>query len=194
MGQAFRRATGRIAASSPPTKAKTSVDRKPSVSPTEEVKISRTAAPSDGRDRPDEMQQYNADNVLEERDPRYDEMLGQMLGRIRTKPGGKLEMGESSVGERDKRPMPKLRNTKPDSTRYEERPAPPGTLNVAQLRHIMLLHQGKAEDHNGPMDINQIAEKYRLDVMQVKTILQFLAVPSEDSSNQEKPTAKDLST
>lgn len=93
-------------------------------------------------------------------------------------------MLQSSVGERDKRPMPKLRNTTPDSTRYEERPAPPGTLNVAQLRHIMLLHQGKAEDHNGPMDANQIAEKYRLDVRQVKTILQFLAVPSEDSSKQ----------
>lgn len=93
-------------------------------------------------------------------------------------------MLQSSVREREKRPMPKLRNTTRDSTRYEERPAPPGTLNVAQLRHIMLLHQGKAEDHDGPMDANQIAEKYRLDVEQVKTIFQFLATPPEDSSKQ----------
>lgn len=36
----------------------------------------------------------NAENVLEERDPGYDAMLGQMVGRIQSKPGGKLEMGE----------------------------------------------------------------------------------------------------
>lgn len=37
------------------------------------------------------------DNVLEERDPKYDAMLGQMVGRIQSKPGGKLEMGEVSL-------------------------------------------------------------------------------------------------
>ncbi|KAL7251917.1 hypothetical protein ACSBR1_013717 [Camellia fascicularis] len=35
----------------------------------------------------------NAENILEEQDPQYDAMLGQMVGRIRSKPGGKLEMG-----------------------------------------------------------------------------------------------------
>lgn len=34
------------------------------------------------------------DNVLEERDPKYDTMLNQMVGRIKAKPGGKAEMGE----------------------------------------------------------------------------------------------------
>lgn len=34
--------------------------------------------------------------TLEERDPKFDAMLGQMVGRIRAKPGGKLEMGEVS--------------------------------------------------------------------------------------------------
>ncbi|XP_044486334.1 uncharacterized protein LOC123211601 [Mangifera indica] len=159
MGQAFRRATGRNA-----------VDRKPPVNPTEEVKISRTAAPFHGRNRPSKLlfTHFNANNVLEEREPRHDEMLGQMLGRVRTKPGGKLEMGESSVGERDNRPMPQLPNTTLD----KERPVPPGTLN------------GKAEDHEGPMDANQIAEKCRLAVVQVKPILQFLAGPSENSSKR----------
>lgn len=84
------------------------------------------------------------------------------------------------------RPLPKLRNTNPESGRYEERPAPPGTLNVKQLRDIMLLHQGKADDHNGPMDIQQIAEKFRLDVAQVQRILQFMSLPPEDSSKQKK--------
>lgn len=39
----------------------------------------------------------NADSVLEERDVKYDAMLSQMAGRIKTKPGGKLEMGEVSL-------------------------------------------------------------------------------------------------
>ena len=41
----------------------------------------------------------NSENVLETRDPKYDAMLNQMMGRITTKPGGKLEMGEVSVCE-----------------------------------------------------------------------------------------------
>ncbi|TXG71747.1 hypothetical protein EZV62_000326 [Acer yangbiense] len=184
MGQAFRRATGRIPASSS-SKTKTAVDRRPPVAPTEEPKISRTAA-FDGGDQSDGNRQVNAENVLEKRDPKYDAMLNQMMGRITTKPGGKLEMGEAFVVERYNRPMPKLRNTKPDSSGYEERPVPPGTLNVAQLRHIMLLHQGKADDHDGPMDVNQIAKKFRVDVMQVQAILQSLSLPPEDNSKQKK--------
>lgn len=35
-------------------------------------------------------------NILEERDPEYDAMLKKMAGTIRSKPGGKLEMGEVS--------------------------------------------------------------------------------------------------
>ena len=87
--------------------------------------------------------------------------------------------------ERYDRPMPKLRNTKPDSSRYEEGSALPGTLNVAQLRHIMLLHQGKADDHSGSMDIHQIAEKFQLEVAQIQQILQFVSLPPEEG-NKEK--------
>lgn len=36
----------------------------------------------------------NNDNLLEERDLEYDAMLDKMAGRIKTKPGGKPEMGE----------------------------------------------------------------------------------------------------
>lgn len=32
--------------------------------------------------------------VLAEQDPMYDDMLRHMVGRITSKPGGKLEMGE----------------------------------------------------------------------------------------------------
>lgn len=185
MGQAFRRASGRIKASpsiDSATKPKIVVDHQPPVvGPTDVSKISRTVEHVGAIDS-DDTPRINADNVLEERDPKYDAMLSQMAGRISSKPGGKLEMGEASVVERYNRPMPKLRNTKPDSGGYEERSVPPGTLNVAQLRHIILLHQGKADDHEGPMDIQQIAKKFRVDVVQVERIVQFLSVPPEDSS------------
>ena len=36
------------------------------------------------------------DDVVEERDSEYDAMLSKMVGRIQTKPGGKLETGEVS--------------------------------------------------------------------------------------------------
>ncbi|KAJ8766368.1 hypothetical protein K2173_022427 [Erythroxylum novogranatense] len=181
MGQAFRRASGRIRATDP--SPKTAVDRRPPVGSTDKVDISRTTTlynenqtgvDSDGPPR------VNPENILDERDPQYDAMLGQMLGRIRSKPGGKAEIGEASVVERYNRPMPKLRNTKTDSGRYEDRPVPPGTLNVTQLRHIILLHQGKAEDHEGPMSIHLIAEKFQLEVAQVERIVQSISLPPED--------------
>ncbi|KAB1214017.1 hypothetical protein CJ030_MR5G017280 [Morella rubra] len=97
-------------------------------------------------------------------------------------------MFQAFVVERYNKPMPKLRNTKPDSGRYEERPVLPGSLDVAQLRHIILLHQGKADDHEGPMNVEQIAEKFRVDVEQVQRILQFVSLPPEDSSKQKNNT------
>lgn len=93
---------------------------------------------------------------------------------------------QASVVERQNRPMPKLRNTKPNSGQYEERPVPAGTLNVSQLRHIILLHEGKADDHNGPMDAHQIAEKFRVEVVQIQKILQFLSHPPEGSEDKNK--------
>lgn len=39
----------------------------------------------------------NAENLLEERDPKFDSMLNQMVGRIKSKPGGKPEMGEVGI-------------------------------------------------------------------------------------------------
>lgn len=125
-------------------------------------------------------------NVLEERDPQFDVMLNKMVGRIQTKPGGKAEMGEAFVVQNYKRPLPKLRNTTPESGRYEDRPVPQGTLNVKQLRHIILLHEGKADDHNGPMDIHQIAEKFQVDVTQIQKVVQSLSLPPEDNSKTEK--------
>ncbi|KAJ4847054.1 hypothetical protein Tsubulata_037447 [Turnera subulata] len=190
MGQAFRRASGRIRAADPPPKSVP--DRRPPPSaPADKVEVSRPTTTTtssqynnqNGLDS-DGPPRVNVDNVLETKDPQYDAMLSQMVGRIKAKPGGKLETGEAHVVERYDRPMPKLRNTKPDSGRVDDQAAPPGTLNVAQLRHIMLLYQGKADDHDGPMDINQIAKKFRLEVAQLQKVLQFVSLPPEDSKKQ----------
>ncbi|KAK2991997.1 hypothetical protein RJ640_014858 [Escallonia rubra] len=203
MGQAFRRASGRIRSTSidaaPPSQLKKAVDRTP---PAEAPAAGSSAPPVSVLDvlvivchsnsyflilyMQDDSPRANTENVLEERDPQYDAMLSQMVGRIQAKPGGKLEMGEAFVVEKSRRPMPKLRNTTPESGRYEEKSVPAGTLNVAQLRHIVLLHEGKADDYDGPMDIHQIAEKYRIDVEQVRRTLQFLSLPPEDSNNRKK--------
>jgi hypothetical protein len=193
MGQAFRRASGRIRATSQTdtssfSNPKITVDHRPpskiaADKPVETAKPVKLESFNDD-DRP----KANLDNILEERDPKFDAMLGQMLGRITSKPGGKLEMGEASLVERYNRPMPKLRNTKPNSAQYEERPVAAGTLNVAQLRHIILLHEGKADDHNGPMDVHQIAEKFRIDVGQIQKILQFLSHPPEGRSEDKNKT------
>lgn len=173
MGQAFRRATGRIGSSTvdaASSQLKKPIDRRP---PALNVGPVAESSPK-----------VAVKNTLEERDPKFDAMLSQMVGRIQAKPGGKLEMGEATVVEKYDRPLPKLRNTTSESSRYEERPAPTGTLNVAQIRKIVLLHQGRSEDHKGPMDINEIAEQFRVDAAQVQRILQFVSLPPEDTSKK----------
>ncbi|KAJ4969074.1 hypothetical protein NE237_015775 [Protea cynaroides] len=189
MGQALRRASGRVRSSSPDA-APTSVShvkknveyQRPPVVPPETTKNSDGGS-NEAQDSVD-ISRVKTDTVLEERDPQYDVMLNQMVGRIRSKPGGKLEMGEAFVVENYNRPMPKQRDAKPGSGQYEENPVPPGTLNVAQLRQIILLREGKSDDHDGPMDIHQIAEKFRVDTVQVQRILQFLSMPPEKNSKE----------
>ncbi|KAK6913788.1 hypothetical protein RJ641_021109 [Dillenia turbinata] len=44
---------------------------------------------------------------------------------------------------------------------------------------------GKADDHQGPMDVQQIAEKFQIDVSQVQKILQFISLPPEDNNKQQ---------
>lgn len=179
MGQAFRRATGRIGSSTLDTASsqlKKPIDRRP---PPVNKTLTDNVGPAT-----ESSPKVAVKNTLEERDPKFDAMLSQMVGRIQAKPGGKLEMGEATVVEKYDRPLPKLRNTTSESSRYEERPAPTGTLNVAQIKEIILLHQGRSDDHKGPLDINGIAERFRVDAAQVQRILQFVSLPPEDTSKK----------
>lgn len=95
-------------------------------------------------------------------------------------------LSQAHVVEKYNRPLPKLRSTRPDSGSFEQRPVPAGTLNAAQLRQVILLHQGKAEDHTGPMDARQIAEKFRVDVAEIERILRFVSLPPENEKKEEK--------
>ncbi|EPS64545.1 hypothetical protein M569_10240 [Genlisea aurea] len=194
MGQAFRRATGKIAGSSSETASQLvkPIERRrpppfhppPTAAPIDD-KVPKQEVISPGDTTP----RLNPENVLEVRDPDYDTMLSQIVGRIQAKPGGKLEMGEAAVVEKYRRPLPKLRNTRPDSDSYDERPAPPGTLNVKQLRQIILLHQGKSDDHDGPMDVPQIASRFNVTAAQVNSIINFVTLPPEEDERTSKKTS-----
>ncbi|KAL5983835.1 hypothetical protein ACLOJK_017930 [Asimina triloba] len=190
MGQALRRVGGRLRNSSfePPSTApqKKNVEWRPPPPPAPPPPPDISTAGQDhlGVSNPESKSTVKNDNVLEERDPGYDAMLSQLVGRIRSKPGGQPEMGDTMVAERYSRPMPKLRTTKAEAS-DEQKAVPPGTLDINQLRHIFLLHQGKADDHHGPMDAHGIAEKFRLDVVQIEKILQHASLPPEESTKKQ---------
>ncbi|GAB2266454.1 hypothetical protein Dimus_001462 [Dionaea muscipula] len=196
MGQAFRRAAGTLRSSAIDTPSPPPVSSSEFQPPTSFVDRTRTpAAPVDRVDiyhntshspQPEENASANTGNELEEKDPKFDNMLSQMVGRITAKPGGKQEIGEAFMVEKYNRALPKLRNTKTDGGRYEDRSVPAGTLNVAQLRHIMLLQTGKADDHDGPMDIKEIAQRFQVDVSQIQKILSFLSLPPEDNNTKQR--------
>ncbi|XP_057539257.1 uncharacterized protein LOC130817516 isoform X2 [Amaranthus tricolor] len=87
MGQAFRRAVGKQRTTNvdpSSSRIQNSFDRTPPAVPDIKPQIHNNDSSPGDRNAP----------VMEERDSRYEAMLSQMVGRIHTKPGGKLEMGE----------------------------------------------------------------------------------------------------
>ncbi|XP_020250348.1 uncharacterized protein LOC109827742 [Asparagus officinalis] len=113
-------------------------------------------------------------------------MLSKMVGKITTKPGGKLEMGEAYVVEKYNRPLPKLRSSKAEISGDDQKSGPPGTLTAVQLQQIILLHQGKSEQHQGPMTIPDIAKEFRIDAAHVESIVRFVSMPPENNTKNNK--------
>ncbi|CAM0949737.1 unnamed protein product [Alopecurus aequalis] len=99
MGQALRRASGRLRPPPPPPPPA----RPPPPPPPPRASPAAAGAGSLPQDRLDVSQDdvttstKDTHGVLVERDPSYDDMLKHMVGRITTKPGGKPEMGEVST-------------------------------------------------------------------------------------------------
>ncbi|KAH9617758.1 hypothetical protein KSS87_005636 [Heliosperma pusillum] len=189
MGQAFRRAAGRLrstsidtSSSSTISRSKNSFDQTPPSIPTH-IQHNHSTLEGNSEGHAQLLEQKDSSDV---KDSEYDAMLNQMVGRISTKPGGKLEMGEAYVVRKSSRAMPRLRNTTPDTGRYEERPVAAGTLNVAQLRHILLLHQGKSDGYDKNVGPKEIAEKFRLDPTQVERIFHFVSMPAENNTRQKQ--------
>ncbi|RZR99893.1 hypothetical protein BHM03_00029518, partial [Ensete ventricosum] len=90
----------------------------------------------------------------------------------------------AGIVERYNRPMPKLRSSREEAGASGQKPLPPGTLSVEQVRQIILLHQGKAVEHPGPMDIQDIANKFGVDAAQVQQITRFMSLPPQDGERK----------
>lgn len=91
---------------------------------------------------------------------------------------------QAGIVERHSKPMPKLRSSRAEEGDDLQKPLPPGTLSIVQIREIILLHQGKAEGRQGPMDVQDIAKKFGVEAMHVQQIIQFMSLPPEDGKRQ----------
>ncbi|CAN6356381.1 unnamed protein product [Urochloa humidicola] len=183
MGQALRRASGRVRP--PPAPSPSARPPPPPPPPPRVPPPAAGGAPQDRVDAPTNgdatAPAKNAHGVLEERDPSYDEMLKHMVGRITTKPGGKPEMGNASVVQRYDRPLPKVRTSKAEPGESGSRQLPSGALNVQHIQEIIQLYQGKSSTHNGPMSVDDIASKFRVEASVVRSIAQFVSLPEDDT-------------
>ncbi|XP_052138021.1 uncharacterized protein LOC127756694 isoform X2 [Oryza glaberrima] len=179
MGQTLRGAAGRVRA--PPTPAPPRPHHLPPAPPSP-AGAGGAAAQDRLRVFQDDVttQPKDAPGVLKERDPSYDEMLKHMVGRITTKPGGKPEMGEAFVVDQYNRPLPRVRTSRPEPGEGGHRQLPPGTINVAHVHEIIQLYQGKSSNHPGPMSVDEIASKFRVEASVVQNIVQFVSLPQEE--------------
>ncbi|KAL6643678.1 hypothetical protein ACP70R_018444 [Stipagrostis hirtigluma subsp. patula] len=189
MGQALRRASGRVRSpppAPPPQPPARHPHPPPPPPPPRVTPAASGGAPQDRLDAPSTdvyvtTRTKDAHGILEERDPSYDEMLKHMVGRITTKPGGIPEMGEASVVQRYGRPLPKVRTSKPEPGQSGNRQLPPGALNVEHIQEMIQLYQGKSGNHHGPMSVDDIASKFRVEAAIVQNIVQSVSLPQDEN-------------
>jgi len=191
MGQTLRRATRWLRSPNPtaPTKSSSVKDHNPEIlsrPPSQSKPQESIPVINPNWDRKADPNVAPDSNVLERRDPRYDIMLNEMFGRVKVKPGGQAEMGEASVVPKYNRPLPKLRKTSVNTGSGEDKILVAGTFTVPQLRQILLLHEGKAENQEKPMDAKGIAERFQLDVLVVQKILHYVSLPPVSNAEGEE--------
>lgn len=191
MGQTLRRATGWLRSPNPTTQTKSSSvkDHKPELfsrPPSESKPRESIPVINPNWDPKADPNVAPDSNVLERRDPRYDVMLNEMFGRVKVKPGGLAEMGDAAVVPKYSRPLPKLRKTSANTGPGGEKILAPGTFTVSQLRQMLLLHEGKVENQEKPMDAKGVAERLQLDVHVVQKILHYVSLPPVSNAEGEK--------
>ncbi|KAL3690135.1 hypothetical protein R1sor_016444 [Riccia sorocarpa] len=106
----------------------------------------------------------------EDRDPSFETMSREVLGTIRTRPGGRQEMGNAVVTEESTRPKPTDRHTTLQSGPDEETVMAAGTLNVKQIREVFLLYQEDGKD------VQSIAEQYKVDPELLKRVFKHTSL------------------
>lgn len=82
--------------------------------------------------------------------------------------------------------MPKLRNTKAGAEQAESRAPPPGTLDIAKLKELLLAHQEISNDPRGVIDSRRLAEKFKIDTEEIEKVLQHVSLPQDNTEKKSK--------
>jgi predicted transcriptional regulator len=58
---------------------------------------------------------------------------------------------------------------------------------VEHIQEIIQLYQGKSSSHHGPMSVDDIASKFRVEAATVKNIVQFVSLPQDEDIEKKEP-------
>ncbi|KAL2632198.1 hypothetical protein R1flu_016884 [Riccia fluitans] len=114
----------------------------------------------------------------EGRDSNFEAMSKKVVGIIKTRPGGRQEMGNAVVTEESTRPKPTDRHTTLQSGPDEESVIAAGTLNMKQIREVFLLYQEQGKN------IQSIAEEYNLDHELLKRVFKHTSLALSDQAGE----------
>ncbi|KAH7439876.1 hypothetical protein KP509_04G079800 [Ceratopteris richardii] len=114
------------------------------------------------------------DREWDRSDPVYSTMVKKLAANVVTKKVHEVSDQEQTYA---RRPLPKIRNTR--STSFDEESAvPPGKLNLGQIREVFRSYQGLILGEK-PMSVEELAGKYKVDVVLLKKVLQLHAIPDK---------------
>jgi len=88
---------------------------------------------------------------------------------------------QASVVQRYNRPLPKVRTSKAEPGQSGSRQLPSGALNVQHIQEIIQLYRGKSTNHLGPMSVDDIASRFRVEASVVQNIVQFVSLPQDET-------------
>ncbi|MCO5567458.1 hypothetical protein L7F22_021149 [Adiantum nelumboides] len=112
--------------------------------------------------------------------PVYSKMVKELAGSVTTKQAGE-DVQEHTYS---RRPLPRARNT--TNTGFGEGSSvPPGKLNLAQIRQVLLSYQGLVKGEK-PMSAEALAKKYNVDVVLLERVLRLHTIQDKKVDGQTK--------
>lgn len=96
-------------------------------------------------------------------------------------------MLQASIVRQYDRPLPKVRTSRSEPGLSGSRQLPQGALNVEHIQEIIQLYQGKSSNHSGPMSVDDIASKFRVEATTVQNIVQFVSLPQDEDVKKKEP-------